>query len=173
MRTKFLFTVFTIWILIWSMAIVCSPAQTVNSTVSNSSTILGMDTSTFFTFLETATKNAIQSWNGITIDKDLGIKYQMAYDLYETKPIIKDEMLTFAAGVITDWHYSGGVDAGFNAFPKDGTMETQLHFNLKVAGFVEGTLDPALNRNWNAGAFIAGRINLDSVLSSSSKILNK
>ena len=158
--SKLLFTFCIIGILLFP---ICSFAQS----TSNDSTILGIDTSTYFTAIESLVQNAIQSWNGIVVDKDGDISYQNGYDLWEGKGLLGSadstgtkQILAPNIGVITDWHKSGGIFAGVNLFKKGSDLEDKYHINIKIAGFVEGTTDSSKD-NWNAGGFLAGRISLN------------
>ena len=142
-------------------------SDTSTVSITTSSKILGIDTSTIFTALESATKNALSSWQSIVINQNGTSGYRTAYNLYETQPFVSNELLTFAAGVETNWSTAAGIHAGLNLFPKNGTLETQYHVNAKLAGYVEG--DSASSNILNGGILLAGRVNIDSVFNSSAK----
>ena len=137
-------------------------AQSADTVKSKDATIIGIDTTTFFTMFESLVKNAIQTYHAGVIDKDADVDYRSMYVLVRTRGLISQEFLPVVGGLETDWVHGGGVFCGLELLDKKSDKYLNVIFNVLVAGFIEGTTAKDKD-GWNAGGVIAGQVSLNTL----------
>ena len=163
---RIIYQVFLAFLVVCILAFLCgkSYADTTEQATDTSKvvTIIGVDTTTFFTAIESLVKNAAQTYHAVALDKDVDISYRTMYVLVRGRGLIKKEILVPAGGLETDWHESGGVFGGLEALDEKSDKFKNTPVNGIAAVAVEGTTSKDKD-GWNTLFLLAGRVNFNAL----------
>jgi len=139
----------------------------VSKDTSNDGKILGQDTTVVFSWLATATKDALEIYNCIGVDKQGDVTYNSVYLMKRYRGLVNKELVSPAIGLETDWKTEGGITGGVELFDTKSDKYKNVPANAYAGIAVEGTTD-ASKGHWNVKGLIGAKIN-NSLFSGTAK----